>query len=367
MAFSMMPEDSPKLRRDHYGRVEAAMRHETIELVRKTIQSIDPAMRHHLANYAMEDDGWRAFIKPLCANYMLAYNYMLGVLDRNGNRVFHVEKDLAEALYHTDIEISVDDIHLPFPAFSIYLDGDVLKHIGEYSPPFNPQEKTVQEYSISYIMVEFLKSPYSEHGKFLRLVFGYLDPGTDPDDIQNWNNSTFLELELDGTGKFKPKDGEKAGLGHFFPPDSIFTKEQKEKAKRNNEAIINFIFSLMLYIENKQEDVVLQHAVKRPEITTKKAKKARRQAKAFEDETKYNVYHIGRKYSGAFQASKAQTGSLGHRVIVRGHWREQWYGKKSLQEDGTRLPGEYQKQIWIEPFFKGSGDETGKGAVFEVT
>jgi len=37
-----------------------------------------------------------------------------------------------------------------------------------------------------------------------------------------------------------------------------------------------------------------------------------------------------------------------------------------LQEDGTRLAGEYQKQIWIEPFFKGLEFESGKVTVYKV-
>jgi len=365
MAFSVLgDEDSPRTRRVFYEEMDKAMKKKTFDMLQSILPSVDETMRHRLANFAMEKDNWRAFVKPLCTNYMLAYNYMLGVMNHNGDKVFHVEKDLAEALYHTDIEISVGDIHPPFKAFTVYVDGDMLRHIGEYSSPDKPNQIEIQSYSISYIMAEFLDSPYSDKGKLIRLVFGYCDPGTDPDNHMNWNNSTFLELELEGDGKFKPKDGERAGLSHFFPEKSLFSQSQKEQAKQNNEAIINFIFSLMLYIEHKKDDVIFQKADPRPEIITNNPKKARRQAKAMEDISKFNVYHIGKKYSGAFQQSRAAGNSLDHKVIVRGHWRDQWYGRKSLQEDGTRLPGEYQKAIWIEPFFKGAGEM--KGAVYEV-
>lgn len=367
LAFSAIPKSES--RSSFFKQFDELMRDQTIKGIKEASKSLNPILKEKIDSRIMQKDGWRAFAKPTCNNYMLSYNYMLSTLHNGGDKVFKLDGDLAEALYNTDIEIDSTDIHPIFNSFVIYVDGQCLKHIGEYSPPGNFNQKEIQEYYISYIMVEFLDSPYTETGKIMRMVFGYYDPGTNPEDIKNWNNSSFLELDIEGNGIFRPKDGEKNGLGHFFPEQSLFSESDKEKAKRYNEAIINFIFSFMLYVTNKEDDVALVRAAKAPVIITRNAKKARRQLQQTKDESKYNVYYVGQKYSGVFKESKRQFlgHQLDHKAIVRGHWRNQWYGHKPLQEDGTRLAGEYQKQIWIEPFFKGVELEGGgKTTIYKV-
>ncbi len=366
LAFSQLPEDVS--REGFFKQFDELIQKNATHGILAASENLRPEIKAKISSYIMQKDGWRAFAKPACSNYMLSYNYMLSALHKGGDRVFKLDGDLAEALYNTDIEINAAEVRPVFNSFVIYLDGQCLKHIGEYSPPGKPHIKIVQEYWISYVMVEFLNSPYTETGKIMRMVFGYFDPGTDPEDVMNWNNSSFLELDIEGDGVFRPKDGEKNGLGHFFPEQSKFSEEQKEKAKRYNEAIINFIFSFMLYVTNKEDDVAFVRAAKQPIILTRNAKKARRQLQQTKDESRYNIYYVGQKYSGVFKESKQQFlgHELDHKTIVRGHWRDQWYGHKAKQEDGSRLPGEYQKQIWIEPFFKGIEFEKGKTTVYKV-
>lgn len=368
LAFSVLPDDNPLARKDFFNQFDDMLKNQTIQGMRSVSKDLNPVMKDRIASRIVQNDGWRSFAKATCNNYMLCYNYMLHALHLGGDKVFELDGDLAEALYNTDIEINAAEIHPIFKSFIIYVDGLCLKHIGEYSPPHDSRIKEIQEYSVSYIMVEFIDSPYTETGKIMRMVFGYFDPGTDREDAKNWNNSSFLELDIEGSGTFKIKDGERNGLGHYFPEQSAFSESDKEKAKLYNLSIINFIFSFMLYVENMKEDVVLSRAVKIPEVVTRNPKKARRQREQVKDESRYNVYYVGQKYSGIFKESKQQFlgHELDHKTIVRGHWRNQWYGHKPLQEDGTRLAGEYQKQIWIEPFFKGLEFENGKVTVYKV-
>jgi len=367
MMFAQAPEDTPAVRQAYYDDLDAVFKKQTEQAILSVAkENGNPGLISSIENRLKKKEGWRAFAKGTCNNYMLAYSYMMSVIHKNSNKAFKISADLAEALYLTDMEIDTTNIRPPFNAFVIYVDGDVLKHIGEYSAPFKPDTVEVQEYCVSYIMVEFLDSIFRPDGKIMRMVFGYYDPGTNPDDIMNWNNSSFLELELEGSGKFRPKSDD-SGLDHFFPEQSLFNSEQKEKAKKYNEAIINFVFSFMFYLNHKPDDVELERAAS-AQILTQNPKKYKRALKESQKLSAYNIYHIGRKYDGIYKSSKAQFGhELTHRILVRGHVRDQWYGRKVLLPDGTRTLGEYQSPIWIEPFFKGEELEASqKTTVFKV-
>lgn len=369
-SFSPFKEDSPEFRKAHYDSFDDMVKSRIVSEIANspTVADMKPEVTEKLHKALAKKDGWRAFAKPICNNYLLAYNYMLSAWHHGGDKVFHIAADLTEALYNTDIEISIDNIKPPFNSFIIYTDGNCIKHIGEYSAPGSIKAINVNEYHVSYIMVEFLNSPYTDTGKIMRMVFGYYDPGTNPEDFHNWNNSSFLELNLEGGGKFRPKDGASGKLDHIFPEQSLFSEKDKDKAKEYNQSIINFIFSFMLYITTKKDDVVYEKSTV-PPVLTHNLKKARHQQNQYKEESRYNIYYVGKKYEGIFKSSKQQFAGheLDHKTLVRGHWRDQWYGHREKLPDGTRTPGTHQENIWIEPFFKGIElEEQSKTTIFEV-
>jgi hypothetical protein len=57
------------------------------------------------------------------------------------------------------------------------------------------------------------------------------------------------------------------------------------------------------------------------------------------------------------QEDEEREWTLNHRIIVRGHWRRQWYSSmgEARNEDGSMNP-ESHRLIWVEPHVRGPDD-----------
>ena len=346
---------------DFYRDLLSSLKTQTKKIIDDTIQSSvlsDFEKQNVLGSF--EDDSWRIFSKPIIADsFLLSFQYMLTMFHRFGRKVFELDGDLADALYNTDISIAPDDIHFPFKNFILYLNNSKLVHISKEKVDGVWQ---FNHYIIEYVMVDFIEY---QSTKVIRFVLGHCDPGADKENLESWNNTTIYDCQISGDKKLKIKGGE---LQQILPKDKHFTAEEVEEIKKYNEAMLNFLLSFALYVTHRPDDLEIQKP-RTFSIQTSKPKKLRRLLKEMENESHYAIHYIGSKYAGSFKNSRIYAHghgiTLDHRIIVRGHWRQQWFGKR-IQEGDHKVRGQDQKLIWIEPFYKGEDLDQFRTDVYKV-
>ena len=284
-------------------------------------------------------------------SYLSSYHYMLYSFIKNDGKVFEIDGKLAEALYNTDITFIPEEIHFPFNSFILYIDNSNIQQYG-----YN-DDRILFKYNIQYIMVDVHEE---DTYKIISYVIGFLDEGASEDNFEAWNNTTLFNVKVVNGVELKKTD-----LEHLYPEEKHLPDDVKALLSKSSEGIINFLFNFSLYVTDRKDDLVIM----KPELIdySKKKNKAKinQAIKQNEKESSYNIYYIGKKYSGIFKqsaelASRDDT-SLLHRTLVRGHWRMQWYGHRTEESFG-----DYQKRIWIEPFYKGFEIEDQKQILYKI-
>lgn len=271
------------------------------------------------------------------------YEYMtLSLFHRAGHHVFRLWPALCHALMATELRTPRNLLKLPFWSFYLQFptavgqqltvdnrDGTAFPADGAYvswgvtGPNRNPHPEVE-----SAITVKVMSRPVTGPTKFLKDAnFHYYFIPVDDDEILDMK--TIKSFNKWQSAKDSP---------HFTGP------------------AIQLVLNAVLYINSVNNDVKYGGA---SEFATLKAQHEKKPAKEPQKRARRAAALVGasraRQHSmgstlriptlpGDTDAPSAHTSwTLGHRVQVRGHWRQQAYG-----------PGRAdRKTIWIQPFWKG--------------
>lgn len=301
------------------------------ELFRLAKETADETLRKQLEEET-EKPWWRLMpitLPPGRSNHEFALAYALYRLMTNGNMTFRVGKELGDALFNTDFEVRMDELHFPADTFTVYYIGSSIR---------------VFDSPLKYIFcdrVEYLGNRYE-----LRIVYGYIDEDGD------YANSGFQLFNyephsvVNSTELFASLEKEEFS--------EVSQMKVTDQHRENSKNVTTALFNFLLYIGSVGDRTVIEP----PETQERLAKlsnpkKRRRLEKQMQYQTLFRYTYVGKQYESRLTDETRGTGeSLEHRVLVRGHWRRQWVGKKTDAE-GNRVPGSAQKLIWVEPYWKG--------------
>jgi len=235
----------------------------------------------------------------------------------NGEKTFILSKELIEAFLHTDIPMSMypSDFKYPFNTFLIEGEG----------PLFQTDNGTVDILSILFT--------HSTVAERRRTIFA--GPDGKAHDRLEWDVA-LSALQDTGPG---------LGLDHMWlnlsnqktveetygvksMPNDLRGPVQRTEAQMT----INIFFNTLMYIHDE---------------TRKVEETEERRTRKMKHETGKKSYKKGYIYLRPPKKYKSLSTGTGRKIdsrfIVRGHWRNQRYGKGMAQS----------KKIWIVPFWKG--------------
>lgn len=282
----------------------------------------------------------------LINEFKLMYLYWL-----SGKKHFHIEDDLANKLVQTDIhKINSSFLKLPFPIvyFTVPEDLVVISFVndnGEGLYHTRAQGAYVLETKIDNKMhwwiVTFLKIQKTETGD---PNHGEVSIGIKLPILDNENIFDSLTMVLD----------------EYFPENAVTVDATDYYLNRNSKAIVKqfliLIVNTLLYLQS--DKAILEHV---GELTEQKDEKNRKSKKKKNKKSiKASYIRIGRKVTidnkhksiyRKFNYLKDQYESRKRKEfngqwIVRGHWRNQPYGKGLSK----------RRLVWIEPYVKGIGE-----------
>jgi hypothetical protein len=133
------------------------------------------------------------------------------------------------------------------------------------------------------------------------------------------------------------------------------------------KTVLSFVVNFLLYLSSKDADIL---PVDRPVFKVLRKKKksamARRKIKALQDLPDFIVGSrvvIDPRVRQTMQSSAAVGGiSKAVNVLVRGHWRHVWHGKKT--EESPK--GEGRRPVWVQPFVRNKATGAVLGHQYEV-
>lgn len=237
-----------------------------------------------------------------------------------GAKTFMLSKDLAEAFYYTDIplDLTPDEFRYPFNAFMIECE----------SPLFKVEEKAVNH--ILYInksIVDMVNTSLVQRDGSIATEIGWdvaltaLTAGVGCIGIdQMWVNLK---------NGFTIEDTYKKGSIY---KDQVLSRLPVNKTETQN--LMNIFYNTVMYIndpDRRPQDTEVHKTRKMRDGNKKKSKLVK---------SEYIILQPPKSY---ISLSKGKGRTIDKRFIVRGHYRNQAYGKKMLQ----------RKKIWIMPFWKG--------------
>jgi hypothetical protein len=338
--------------------------HEKLEeaYLRETNISREQLYKYFLDKHPITGD--TLLSKDITENHQYSMLYALYSLSRNQNKIFVVGNELAAALCNTDIKVKMSDILPPFRSFIIYIENS------DFTSRFT-KDNGYEDVIVRYIFVELFRESFrvnslNEEMLCLRFLIGYC--AGDDNNIDDWYNGPLTQIPTAYKEEWDLSYDENNMLILGGQEESASNKYFADFQESPRKAA-NFILSLILYCNAKNRDIEI---IRLDDGFTRLAdiknpKKRRRLEKTLQDKTRYLVYYIGRGYKIRHEDEVgAGAGKLDHRVLVRGHWRRQWHGKK-IDKDGLAVPGEYQKLVWIEPYYKGlEFNEENRKTVYRV-
>lgn len=296
---------------------------------------------------------WELFpflLPPKKVNFAEAGIYMLYRLYSTGNTIYDVSSNLVDALYLTDFEIDFGQIDLPSKCFIVYW-GNQKNNVLLYN-----------EFPIEYTFCDFID--LGTHHTQMRMVFGYRDKDGES------ANSGIMTLTV-GT-KVKLSSQEFMEMVEATNYSELSQMEVPAIEKQNNGKVYMLMFNFLLYVMAMPEDrqVMYPHPDFKRLRNLKNPKKRRRVEKELKDESPYQYTYIGKEYDREVSADRDSDSynegkPLKHSVLVRGHWRHQWYGPREKVNGVVVKPGSAQKVVWIRPHWKGEGNRK-KTLVYRV-
>ncbi len=297
----------------------------------KAIEKDSPEELRNLLNLEKNRPWWKLMplmLPPRKSNHEFSMIYAMYRLMTTGNMAFMIGPELSTALHNTDFKVKMDQLYFPADTFVIYYKDSSIPVYG--SP------------------LKWLFCDRVDLGKYreLRMISGHIDNDGD------YANSGFhlytyeTGVEVDSTALFAEMEKEKVS--------ALSQMEVIPQHRENTRNILTALFNFLLYLGAVGDQTV----VKPPDFAERmknltNPKKKRRLEKEAQNQTMFRYIYVGRQYESRIEKDESVSASqLGHRVLVRGHWRHQWTGKQRDAE-GNRIPGTSQKLIWVEPYWKG--------------
>lgn len=271
-------------------------------------------------------------LPPKRNNHDLSAGYMFLRLSDTGENIYKVAPTLSEAFMHTDFDLHFADVRFPVNTAIVY---------------FGPTENIELMPGCPVYYVFYDKVDIADNTSQIRIILGYRD-----EDGDGANRSLSVFTFGHDTRITTHELDKEIGAARFSPLSLV---EFKEEDKRASRIQYQLLFNFLLYLNNvdRGETVPPSEEVRRLRNLSN-PKKRRRLERQIKDQSRYTYVYVGRSYADRRDNLQGQgTGTrLDHRVIVNGHWRKQWYGRRT-DEYGNPRPGEKQEIIWIEPFVKG--------------
>lgn len=345
---------------DRVGDIAAFLRNSLVMQV-NAITRRDVAIESIVASSGDDEQELDLIPTLFFGNHDIGYMFLLYHVYKNGNNSFVVNKALALDLWQSDVTVDVEDLKPPFRAFVIYLDDSAIKG---YTVVHHGNASELVEYDVEVVYVRF--RTVTDDRIEVEFIAGYRDEHTGIG-LRDWSNTNIIRLTIDKQQTIRPL---KDSLLNVVRQRDTVTPEMEERIAQTGAEILNLIFGFILYLNHKPEDIELHKphpgfsrldAISNP-------KKRKRLQNELADESPYVVRYVGRRYGErvgtAHPTTSGREWALEHLSLTRGHWRYQWYGRKT-SDKGEPILGEYRKIIWIEPFYRGYGEEKA-GAQYRV-
>ncbi|MFP3727751.1 hypothetical protein U8V72_21430 [Priestia filamentosa] len=323
---------------------------ETDEL-RSGLDVNEPLLLHYIktelpASYSNFKEGWVPEILPRIFYAYLFYKY--------GKKAFSFEKTLTEMLLETDLNnVDAEYVKLPFPCvyfdvpaniFKEELYGRIYSLIGMYVYDM-PAENLSREAKDARIG--------KERDKYIS-VHAVLSTG---EEISENVFTTVLNFDL------RLKEGnifEQLQENYLRSTFSVIEMDLADK-------IISFVINAILYLNSDKKIIGLVKPKHLDLLEGKKSpKKQKKLARKFKGKSNLEYYQLGKdivisheKKNGTtrvHRSDKLSSLSTSKQWIVRGHWRNQPFGK-GLKE---------RKYIWIKPYIKGNEESPLSGKNYTV-
>jgi len=317
------------------------------------------------------------------ANSVLVFSVMKCLANSDTAAWFRVEKELACSLLSTKLTgVFARDVVMPFPGFYVELPPGLLQLYAEDVGFCDLRTISISEgVSIepSEYFMKFLRGAYVQPWKATcgrRIsVLCMSDPSRYSvhfrDDIIRYFHVPLYDetLSLERISQNIAEGMIKSGVSpdDYNSPMSGKVLGSVVSDKEFGEVISSFVVNLLLYLSSRTSDVV---SVKR--AVPKRARNKKRNAvptRKLVDVQLQNDFVVGSRVvidprvRQTMQASAAVGGiSKAVNVLVRGHWRHVWHGKKT--EESPK--GEGRRPVWVQPFVRNKATGAVLGHQYEV-
>ena len=316
------------------------------------------------------------------SNAAISFCVMKCLANSDTSAWFCVEQDLACSLLSTRLKgVIASDIALPFAGFYVEIPPGFIQLYDQTIGFHDVRVISVAEGVSAIPSPSFLRvtndSSLEEWERFSgrRLcIVAYGEPnekslhcrddGFYYDTLPLLDDSSSIEAmvrELDAV--LDTDDGyvhEKKQVGAKISDRSMTYHELKH-------ALFSFIINLLLYLSSKDADVVpVEKPVLKQLRKKKKSAVARRKLQQIKSQPDFVIGSrvvIDPRVRQAMQSSVAVGGiSKAVNVLVRGHWRHVWHGKKT--EESPK--GEGRRPVWVQPFVRNKATGAVLGHQYEV-
>lgn len=285
-------------------------------------------------------------------NAALAFSVSRALAKSDTPAWFELREDLAYSLFGTQLTgVRPGDVKMPFPGFYISIPAGFLTLYNEHTGEHEVRAVAVSE---GYTHEKDYHPAYN-CGRRLLLVM-HCEPNehsVDPEDDHIFYFSVPLFDETKSVEEMVASDEEvliEAGLGGAGrkPLGTIMGAVYDNNSIRR--LLRSFVINFLLYINAPAADI--EHANEGRIRKLRKGKKTRRVKAQIERLEKEPVWVVGSRVvvSPEVKAAVREIGVRGPRkavanVLVRGHWRRQWKGRKTPESP----KGTSWYFCWIEP------------------
>lgn len=264
--------------------------------------------------------------------------FHLVAMKKYHEKIYYITPKLAIDLANTNLTIDSRFLISPFEQIYLKLDSDLfmITDVENNEPVY-----------IDGVYVNFKQYPTGK--KEIRMMAVSL---LEPTEKYPFNDSVFyFRIELNDEGNLEQQID-------AYIENTMFNEEELNRYRGNINIkylsnISKFVFNVLLYITSKNANLVKNDsplAQLELELQRKKKKKAKILQRKINLSASLPYIVVGQdlEHNMDKQIRSSKKGvfenKLDHRVYVSGHWRTQWYGSGEEK---------YQKQIQIEPYYKG--------------
>lgn len=257
------------------------------------------------------------------------YSYYIGK-----GRTYRICDDIAEMLLNTKLDIDTCMVKSPFREIQLVLPSEI--------PLLNVYNESTGYHKAAWIYVNFHED--LTHKMVRILIVGKPNESS----VHKYDDAIFYfrvplyEGKVDQSLKLCLENWKNDPLHETFA-----AAKEEEMLPR----IFHFVLNVLLYLTSHDADIIREltegERLVKKKAGMKSSGKIKRIDRKLSGLSKIPVYYVGKniQLSSEERELYRNTGSKHSvRYPVGGHWRMQWYGPKDSQ---------YQKQIWIRPYFRG--------------